>query len=250
MTENKLPEGVGKKIVEALRKQSESEATVDIVQNQQEQEEQFQEEVQEVQHFEPEIVEEVVETEVVEQIETTEDEDELEDIDSEDKEGMVFDLPDNPILKKYKEYTKAFDTPFVGEREDAKFDKKVSFQQAVSDIFDGSEQDKITDTKTFTMPSNVVVLRRLIAQVPKGVTKQTGAQIIRQTMEALGISMDGVLQEAQQLQEGLNDATKDCVATIQEYNNNIRILEKQVQDYQKQVTQLNDLISLFILTDK
>lgn len=100
------------------------------------------------------------------------------------------------------------------------------------------------------MPPNVAVLRRLIAQLPNGVTKQTGAQIIRQTMEALGISMNNVLHEAQQVQDGLNDSVKTCMYSIQEYKNNIKQLEKQVLDYQKQIAYLNDLISLFVMTDK
>ena len=40
------------------------------------------------------------------------------------------------------------------------------------------------------------------------------------------------------------------MATIQEYKNNIKALEKQVQDYKKQAVALNDLISLFIMTDR
>lgn len=99
------------------------------------------------------------------------------------------------------------------------------------------------------MPPNVAVLKRLITQLPNGVTKQTGAQIIRQTMEALGISMNNVLHEAQQVQDGLNDSVKTCMFSIQEYKNNIKQLEKQVLDYQKQIAYLNDLISLFVMTD-
>ena len=104
--------------------------------------------------------------------------------------------------------------------------------------------------KEFTIPANVAVLKRLIAQLPQGVSKQTGAQIIRQTMEALGISMSTVLTEAQNFQDGLNTSVRECVSTIQEYKNNIKNLEKQVSDYQKQSAQVNDLISLFIMTDK
>ena len=40
----------------------------------------------------------------------------------------------------------------------------------------------------FEMPANIAVLRRLISQLPSGVSRHTGAQIIKQTMEALGIS--------------------------------------------------------------
>ena len=87
-------------------------------------------------------------------------------------------------------------------------------------------------------------------QLPQGVTKQTGAQIIRQTMEALGISMNSVLKEAQQGQDSLTQSAKVCMTKINEYKSNIKTLEKQVQDYKKQAIALNDLISLFIMTDK
>ena len=47
----------------------------------------------------------------------------------------------------------------------------------------------------FELPNNVAILNRLIAKLPVGVSKQTGAAIISQTMEALGISMNSVIQE-------------------------------------------------------
>lgn len=71
------------------------------------------------------------------------------------------------------------------------------------------------------LPANVAVLKQLIAKLPSGVSKQTGAQIIKQTMEALGISMAGVLQEAQQVQESLNQSARDCQNNILEYKNRL-----------------------------
>ena len=100
------------------------------------------------------------------------------------------------------------------------------------------------------MPTNVAVLKKLISQLPAGVSKQIGAQIIRQTIEALGISMNSVLQEAQQVQDNLNNSVAECTMKIQEYKNQIMQLESNARDYQRQMTQINDLISLFILTDK
>jgi hypothetical protein len=100
------------------------------------------------------------------------------------------------------------------------------------------------------MPTNVAVLKKLISQLPAGVSKQIGAQIIRQTIEALGISMNSVLQEAQQVQEDLNNSVSECNMKIQEYKKQIMQLEANSRDYQRQMTQINDLISLFILTDK
>lgn len=100
------------------------------------------------------------------------------------------------------------------------------------------------------MPTNVAVLKKLISQLPAGVSKQIGAQIIRQTIEALGISMNSVLQEAQQVQDNLNSSVTECTMKIQEYKNQIMQLESNARDYQRQMAQINDLISLFILTDK
>ena len=102
----------------------------------------------------------------------------------------------------------------------------------------------------FEMPSNITVLKKLISQLPSGVSRHTGAQIIKQTMEALGISMKSVLQDAQQVQESLKVSARECQGTIQEYKKQILALEKQSQNYQKQYSALNDLISLFIQTTR
>lgn len=102
----------------------------------------------------------------------------------------------------------------------------------------------------FEMPSNILVLKKLIAQLPSGVSRHTGAQIIKQTMEALGISMKSVLQDAQQVQESLKVSARECQGNIQEYKKQILLLEKQSQGYQKQYSALNDLISLFIQTTR
>lgn len=107
-----------------------------------------------------------------------------------------------------------------------------------------------TMSEQFEMPANISVLKKLISQLPSGVSRHTGAQIIKQTMEALGISMKSVLQDAQQVQENLKVSARECQASIQEYKKQILTLEKQSQSYQKQYSALNDLISLFIQTTK
>ena len=142
--------------------------------------------------------------------------------------------------------------------EPAKPAKSVSF-------FDDVEEDKDpffaeakpvktpvveTMSESFEMPANITVLKKLISQLPSGVSRHTGAQIIKQTMEALGISMKSVLQDAQQVQENLKVSARECQASIQEYKKQILTLEKQSQSYQKQYSALNDLISLFIQTTK
>ena len=106
------------------------------------------------------------------------------------------------------------------------------------------------DVEEFEMPNNINVLKRLIGQLPTGVPRQTGAQIIRQTIEALGIPMKTVLQDAQRVRDCLNSSIKDCNYTIQEYKSNIRTLEKQAASYQKQLNKLNDIIGLFVYSEK
>ena len=135
-------------------------------------------------------------------------------------------------------------------------------EASVSNFFDDIEDDKepifsepqatIIDNpiESFEMPANIAVLKKLISQLPSGVSRHTGAQIIKQTMEALGISMKSVLQDAQQVQESLKVSARECQGTIQEYKKQILALEKQSQNYQKQYSALNDLISLFIQTTR
>ena len=130
------------------------------------------------------------------------------------------------------------------------------FQSTFGDFSDSTDTlndfinhtDKHVDSES--MPGNIIILKKLISQLPNGVTRHTGAQIIKQTMEALGISMKSVLTEAQEVQNNLKESSKECQMTIQEYKQKILALEKQSQNYQKQYSALNDLISLFIQTTK
>lgn len=107
----------------------------------------------------------------------------------------------------------------------------------------------LTAVEEMDLPANVAVLKQLISQLPSGVSKHTGAMIIKQTMEALGIPMNNVLQEAQQVQESINQSARECQNSILEYKKQINILEAQTQKYQKQYAAVNDIISLFIQTN-
>ena len=73
--------------------------------------------------------------------------------------------------------------------------------------------------------------------------------IIKQTMEAIGISMTNVLQEAQQVQENLTQSVRECQTSVLEHKKQINILEVQAQKYQRQFAAVNDIISLFIQTN-
>ena len=159
----------------------------------------------------------------------------------------------------YQDSNDSFDNSFDLDAEDNK-SENTEYNPVFS--VDVDEIDKTPDLKLsidsqdddvaeeFEMPNNINVLKRLINQLPTGVPRQTGAQIIRQTIEALGIPMKSVLQDAQRVRDCLNSSIKDCNYTIQEYKTNIRNLEKQSANYQKQLNKLNDIIGLFVYNDR
>lgn len=208
MANKKLSEGVGKKIVEALKKQSEIEITpIGANTNEPEEIETF-EDIPDA--FEEEVS---IESDQPESFDNINLDDSFSSLDTEDV---------TPISKSY--------TPNYS-----------SVRPNVQDNF-------INELDTFEIPNNIAVLKKLITQLPTGVTRHTGAQIIKQTMEALGISMKSVLQEAQQVQEGLNNSANECYTNIQESKKQILLLEKQAQNYQRQYAALNELISLFVQT--
>lgn len=208
----KVSEGVGKKIVEALKKQSEVE--INPISSNEEQDE-------------------ISILDELSQPETS-------DIDDVFNEGFAQDLPDDSTLNEFAQSEPDFAESIVSPATQS----FVGYQQPQTSIKDNF----ISELDTFEIPSNIAVLKKLIGQLPSGVSRHTGAQIIKQTMEALGISMKSVLQEAQQVQDGLNNSAKECFSTIQEYKKQIISLEKQAQNHQRQYSALNELISLFIQT--
>lgn len=228
MVSNRITEGVGKKIVEALKMQSDIE------------------------------IQQVVENPAVEEnTNLSEEASDIEFVDNNNDENIssneyhqpqenVFEKPaaeehlsEHPSFSNFQPYQQA-----------PSFEQPVMPNVMTFNTPPVMEKDNFAnELEGFEIPTNVAVLKQLINQLPSGVSKQTGAQIIRQTMEALGISMKGVLQEAQQVQEGLNNSSRDCQATIMEYKRQIGVLEKQAQKFQRQYTALNDIISLFIQTN-
>ena len=233
MSSNELPSNMGKKIADALKKQNKTvkESAVDVV-----------EEVQEIQEpeFESSASELHNESSLYEEEETKDSEFAM-DEGIHTEEGHSFDDLD------------LYEAPSGGVEQESE-DYAPIFKMESGDISDNPDFklniDTEDDEEEFEMPNNINVLKRLIAQLPTGVSKQTGAQIIRQTIEALGIPMKSVLQDAQRVKECLNSSIKDCNYTIQEYKSNIRNLEKQSLSYQKQLAKLNDIIGLFVYTDK
>ena len=74
------------------------------------------------------------------------------------------------------------DSSFTQSDIDTEFNKSLS-QNLGSSFVNNTGLDGVE------FPANVAVLRQLISKLPAGVSKQTGAVIIKQTMEALGISV-------------------------------------------------------------
>ena len=220
MANKKLSDGVGKKIVEALKKQSEIEITPVSEQG-------IQEEFTESFGVESENVQDNFQSEDF--LDSLSSEDYLENLSNTESDSFS---NEESIASFDENSAKSMEQPFVNYQQTA---------HSPADSF-------IKELDNFEIPSNIAVLKKLITQLPSGVTKHTGAQIIKQTMEALGISMKSVLQEAQQVQDGLSNSVKECHATIQEYKKQITLLEKQAQNYQRQYAALNELISLFIQT--
>ena len=226
MTRNQLPDGVGKKIVEALKRQAEADITP-------------------ISQEENNISANVPLTDINNIEEVNFSESIKETVQSVSDNVIVEEEPINITSGVYQEKKEELPlnnviTPAVEQYEQPVYKEPVNVQNTYS--------MPISDKKV-TIPPNVATLKNLIASLPSGVSKQTGAQIIRQTIEAMGLPMTNVLKEAQGVQDELKSSTRECMIKIQEYKTQILQLENSVQDYQKNISQINDIISLFLLTE-
>lgn len=206
MTE-KISDNVGKKIVEALRKQTQTQPEQDI-------------EETEEKDIEPKVNETIEDF----QQETSEEDYFLDQSVPEESDSMDIDV-----------------SPIVNANSQINIDSIL--QNTIN-----QNMHTLNLQSDFEFPNNVAILSHLITKLPAGVTKQTGAIIIRQTMEALGIPMKSVLQEAQQVQETLALKTRECQKNIVDYRKQIATLELKSQHYQKQAVAMNDMINLFVNT--
>ena len=210
MADSKMNDSVGRKIVEALKMQS-----------------------TDVQEETP--VNEVSEVDVDSQNEDTFNNDDS----NLDSQNFSNDLPSDIQLKIQNQLKEPVQPQFQSSYIDNAFQQSLARNLGDNDTFAQVPDD-------FDYPANVAVLRQLIAKLPAGVSKQTGATIIRQTMEALGISMQAVIQEAKQVQGTLIENSKECQSNILEYKKQIGILEAKSQQYKRQSAVMNDIINLFI----
>ncbi|MDD3419159.1 MAG: hypothetical protein PHE78_01010 [Candidatus Gastranaerophilales bacterium] len=101
-----------------------------------------------------------------------------------------------------------------------------------------------------TLSDNVTKLIKLVNTLPADVSKQTGAIIIKQTMEAMGISMKDLISEAKGVQESINGNIRTCMSDIEESKAKIKKFESQIKSYKKTSAELDDLVGLFIVTEK
>lgn len=191
-----MTDGVGKKIVEALKKQSEIEVNAQPTQQVEQ--------------------EQVVQTPEIE----------IQNVEQINIEPQIQPVDNNFVQQAQ---------PMFG-------------QQISSNMYSATQPviNSFAEFGELDVPSNVTILKQLISQLPSGVSRQAGALVIKQTMEALGISMKSVLQEAQQLQESINLSARECQNNILECKKQINTLETQVHKYQKQAASLNEIISLFV----
>lgn len=210
MADSKMNDSVGRKIVEALKMQS-----------------------TDVQEETP--VNDVSEVDVDSQNEDTFNNDDF----NLDSQNFSNDLPSDIQLKIQNQLKEPVQPQFQSSYIDNAFQQSLARNLGDNDTFAQVPDD-------FDYPANVAVLRQLIAKLPAGVSKQTGATIIRQTMEALGISMQAVIQEAKQVQGTLIENSKECQSNILEYKKQIGILESKSQQYKRQSAVMNDIINLFI----
>lgn len=102
----------------------------------------------------------------------------------------------------------------------------------------------------YVLSENVTKLIHLVNSLPADVSKQTGAIIIKQTMEAMGTSMRDLMMEAKQVQENINGNIRSCMSDIEEAKASIKAHEAQIKSYKNLSTELNDLVGLFIVTEK
>lgn len=207
---DKISDNVGKKIVEALRMQSK---TVED---------------------EPVITADEVEDTIVEQQEATQPQ----------EEGETFE----PVFEESHDEDDAKITLDISSilNNNSASDIDTIFQTTLNQNLNAID---VTEVKAdFDYPNNVAILTHLISKLPAGVTKQTGALIIRQTMEALGIPMKSVIKEAQQVQQALTSRARECQKNIIDYKKQIATLEIKGQQYQKQAISMNDIINLFLNT--
>lgn len=98
--------------------------------------------------------------------------------------------------------------------------------------------------------TNVRTLIRLVNDLPEGVTKQTGAQIIRLTMEAMGIQIQEVLNEAQTAQNEMLEKARTNLRKIEDLKAQQSKLERDIRNFQGKATELSETIDLFILSSQ
>lgn len=164
----------------------------------------------------------------------------------------------------YQEYRSSYSEPEVTSYQQPKYEESYPYypQEAYQEKAQPDYQQQETaqspymqeaeesESKEVTFSTNVEKLIELVSTLPGGVTRQTGAQIIRKTMEAMGLSITEVLDEAQTSHSKLQKNIRDNISEIEEQKNYIRKLEEHIYDSQRKAKELDEIINLFVMTDK
>lgn len=278
----KLPDGVGKKIIEALKSQpqstnnrnreperssrqqiTQSQNPIELEWEEEEFEQPFQQQKFSQNNFNDDFAYEQtdqVSNYIVDEDENNEDYDHYQNYQQEEYEQSQYEEYSNPSSMN-DDFAKDMNSEeyeqdnFYEEYQQPAQEKSYAQSSLSNDnsFIDRQYREEPAHSQNVQLSpspdSNVNILMNLVYQLPHGVTKQTGAQIIRQTMEAMGISMNKVLSEAQHIQQELGSSIKDNINTIEEYRNNIKNLEKDVQICRKKCEELEELVGLFTLSE-
>ncbi len=158
------------------------------------------------------------------------------------------DLTKPPITNGDGEYSTVAQEDYISETEYSNMSVTTATSTATASYSTHPEMNEV-DFDYSEYSGNVKTLVQLVNDLPEGVTKQTGAQIIRLTMEAMGISMENVLSDAQSAQSQLLDAVRSNIKKIEEYKTVIRKLETEIRFHQGKANELSEIIDLFILSN-
>jgi hypothetical protein len=130
-------------------------------------------------------------------------------------------------------------------------EEEASYKELPREAIDpGKKGHKPSEGRPDIFNSNVETLIKLVGGLPAGVSRQTGAQIIRQTMEAMGISMTEVLTDAKQAHARLRNYTNESYNVIEEHKILIRRLEDDIHYYHHKAKELDEIINLFVMSEQ
>jgi hypothetical protein len=132
-------------------------------------------------------------------------------------------------------------------------------------VLDARSQSQATQSTSQHLPDvphysrDVATLLALLQSLPATVTPESGAQIIRATLDSMlessmtsseqSLSTASVLQQAQRIQADCLAVSRAYLDDIERCQERIRHLQALVAQCQAQATELADLIDVFLVPD-